>query len=105
MINDTQEQIPGRVSHNAYTVADGRRWLYGYPVWIGDDKPILFSNVDSMIAYCMKMDAELPQDTPINYDTKRISVCIGFAVRGVDYGPGSVKRHFAGYVPRKAYQY
>lgn len=99
----TPTTAPGQVI--SYTVENGRRWLYGYPVWIGDEKPVVFKDVGSQIAYLHKMDAITPDGVEFRKGDKRVSVCIGLAVRGVDYGRGSVSRHFAGHTPRGAYQF
>lgn len=90
----------------AYTVFNRRRFLTGFAVWIGDEPVKVFQSRESQEAYCLKMDAVVPAGVEFRVSEKRVTVDIGPAVYGVDYGKGSVKHRFGGgYVPRKAYQF
>lgn len=88
-----------------YSVFNRRRFMTGYPVWIGDDPARVFDSLESQAAYLESMDSLIPAGVEFRVIEAVRSIDVGPAVYGVDYGKGSISRHFVGRTPRGAYQY
>ncbi len=86
-----------------HTVANGRRWRYGYIVQIDQGEVLVFRTAEDQYAY-MNAVYSAKSDSEIDFWDDPDFIDLGPAIRGVDYGPGSIRRKCTGHVPRCAYQ-
>lgn len=65
----------------------------------------IFSSTLALDTAAKHLDEILPPEFLFRQSVRSISMRVGNGIPGIDYGNGSIKARFPGYVPRKAYQY